>query len=524
MKHEFTDVLVIGSGIAGLMTADFLRNHMNVTILTKSALTHSNSYRAQGGIAAVQRDEDHWQAHFFDTLQAGYFHNEESITKLLVKEGPEAIALLESWNVPLDRDECGKLALGREGGHHEHRIVHAGGDQTGKKIIDTLQQRVKAHVTLKEYEMVGNLVIEADRCVGAWTKHANGEVTMYHASHVVLAAGGAAGLYEVSSNDRSITGDSIALAYRAGALLSDLEFIQFHPTMLMQEGHCYGLVSEAVRGEGGRLVTKDGKHIMDGVHALGDLAPRDVVAREIFRYYANGDAVFLDISKVKNFTKRFPAITKLCGDANVDLHQQRIPVAPGAHFTMGGVVANACGQTSIAGLYAVGEAARTGVHGANRLASNSLLEGIVFAKKTALYIASLSRTVKAEQRHALSSSTQEQPMGPLPTAAAIRDVLSKDVSIVRDEAGLQRALAFFAPYEAYAPTMAMDTVTLETLNMLHVGRLITLSAYERQESRGAHYRMDYPTMRETWNQHQIYRRREDGEQTKIARAAQSIFA
>ncbi|MDN4526249.1 L-aspartate oxidase [Fictibacillus fluitans] len=522
MNVQFTDVLVIGTGIAGLMTAECLRSHKNVTIITKSSFQNSNSYHAQGGIAAATQPDDHWTEHFLDTIKAGSFHNEEVLTEILVKEGPELISRLEKMNVPFDRNPDGTVSLGREGGHRKSRILHAGGDRTGSRIVTTLYNRIAGHVTIKENEMIGDLIVEGGRCRGAWTKLKNGEVTVYIAGAVILASGGAAGLYSVHSNDISITGDSIALAYRAGALLSDLEFLQFHPTMLFTHGKSFGLVSEAVRGEGAVLLTDQGDRVMKGIHELEDLAPRDIVARTIHQSLNRGRKVFLDVSNVKNFTKRFPTITKQCKRAQVSLEEGRIPVAPGAHFTMGGAVTNEWGQTTVPGLYAVGEASRTGVHGANRLASNSLLEGVVFSKRAALKILDEPGTSPASISNDLEKT---RPGRTLPEKEEIKEKMTRYAGIVRSPHGLREAIGWFERHNHWNPDVGCTTHELEVLNMLQTGHLIVTSAYIRKESRGGHYRTDFPVRNDgEWLKKQVYRRKDYYEQAEAKKTAAGIFA
>ncbi|SDM87080.1 L-aspartate oxidase [Fictibacillus solisalsi] len=524
MNVQFTDVLIIGIGIAGLMAAECLRSHQNVTIITKSSFQNSNSYRAQGGIAAATQQDDHWAEHFLDTIKAGRFHNEEALTEILVKEGPELISLLEKWNVPFDKNPDGKVSLGREGGHRKSRILHAGGDRTGSKMINALFNRVAGHVTIKEHEMVGDLIVEDGRCRGAWTKLENGEVAVYRAGAVILASGGAAGLYSVHSNDESITGDSIALAYRAGALLSDLEFLQFHPTMLYTQGKSFGLVSEAVRGEGGVLLTDQGDRVMKGIHELEDLAPRDIVARTIHQSINQGRKVFLDVSNVKNFTNRFPTITKQCNLARISLKDGWIPVAPGAHFTMGGAVTDEWGRTTVPGLYAVGEASRTGVHGANRLASNSLLEGVVFSKRTALNILEEPCAAPVSAPNSLDSM-QTKSAGWLPDKEEIKEKMTKYAGIVRTPDGLSEAIAWFEEYEKCTPDFGCTIHEMEVLNMLQTAKLIVTSAFMRKESRGGHYRTDFPVSNDReWLKKQIYRRKDYHEQAEAKKTAAGIFA
>ncbi len=520
MNTRKADVLIIGSGIAGLLAAKLLSVTKNVMLVTKGSLKNSNSILAQGGIAAAMDEHDHWKEHYSDTLTAGNYHNHVETTEILVKNAAKYIQQLIALGVPFDRNSNNELELGREGGHHRNRIVHAGGDATGNRIITQLISHVKKLVTFYENEMTFELLINNRKCVGAITKDSFGNIQFYQAEHIILATGGIGGLYSLSSNDITVTGDGIAMAYRAGASLIDLEFVQFHPTMLISQGKTYGLVSEAVRGEGARLVTNDGAYIMDNIHPLKDLAPRDIVAREIFYSLQNGNQIYLDITMIKDFKKRFPTISDMCEKNGIPIHTGRLPVAPGAHFIMGGIKTTSNGETSIPGLYAIGETAWTGVHGANRLASNSLLEGITFANRVAAHI--------------LQQSKQEQPLTvpicmnhklTLPAKKEIKETMTKHVGIIRDKHGLQTAKKWLEEYlPSYKGNQYLDVSIedMETVNMLTVGWLITLSALERTESRGGHYRTDYPKPNdEKWMKHYITRRRkwDESNQIKVPSAA-----
>ncbi|WP_035350003.1 L-aspartate oxidase [Fictibacillus gelatini] len=508
MNVTQSDVLIIGSGVAGLMAADFLRTKLNVTIITKSTFQQSNSYYAQGGISASIDPNDHWTDHFLDTITAGCFHNEATLTELLVQEAPDIIERLVSIGVPFDKTASGGLSLGREGGHRYPRIIHAGGDQTGAFIVKTLYDRLRKSIRIEEHEFAGDLIIQDGKCIGVWTKNKDDNIHFYYAKHIILATGGMAGLYEVTSNDETITGDGIAMAYRAGAALSDLEFVQFHPTMLYSQGKAHGLVSEAVRGEGARLVTEDGTPIMEGRHPLEDLAPRDIVARAIFKKMEEGLPVYLDITAVKNFATRFPSITKLCEKANIPIKNGRIPIKPGAHFSMGGVITDEWGETSIPHLYAIGEVARTGVHGANRLASNSLLEGMVFAKQTATHI--LSADCDMPQPDYPIPSTYSPLI--LPDKQAIKKTMGEKAGIVRHPVELKEAISWFESFDFSKCNMFCSTYDLEVINMLTVGWLTATSALMRTESRGGHYRSDYPVPNDQeWLRRQLIRKKVNDE-------------
>lgn len=499
MKGNVADVIIIGSGIAGLMAAELLSFEKNVIIITKSELDNSNSYLAQGGIAAVSSNDDDWRDHFIDTLIAGAYHNNHEMTRLLVQKGPEMINKLIQLGVKFDRDENGSFILGKEGAHRKRRILHAGGDATGKELVTKLIKRVKEHVRVIEHEMALDLIIQDGQCLGVEAINKENELTRYYAPHTVLATGGAGQLYEVTSNSPVITGDGIAMAFRAGAKIVDMEFVQFHPTMLVKQGKGIGLVSEAVRGEGARLRRKNGNYLMDGIHEMKDLAPRDIVAREIHHALKRGEQLFLDISMIDQFNERFPTITSICSKGGIDFNKGIIPVSPGAHFLMGGVEANKRGETSIPGLYAIGEVARTGVHGANRLASNSLLEGVVFANELAQAI--LHSTGKGKTSITVNLESRTPLLINLPTKMEIQQLMSKHVGIVRSEEGLFEALSWFKSYRKYFCKTKYIPASFEEneiVNMLLVGYLITYAAYIRKESRGGHYRSDYPFEQASW--------------------------
>jgi len=514
------DVLIIGSGIGGLLTAKLLSDKRKVVLITKGNLDNSNSILAQGGIAAAIDKNDHWKDHYRDTLTAGHDHNEERTTEILVKNATKSIQQLMELGVRFDRDTSEQLELGREGGHHHHRIVHAGGDETGRRVITQLIEHVKANVTIYSQEMALDLIIHDGRCIGTVTKDNQGNIYHYQADHTILATGGIGGLYNITSNDKTVTGDGIAMAYRAGAALVDLEFIQFHPTMLSSRGKVYGLISEAVRGEGARLIDNDHQPIMEKIHPLKDLAPRDIVARQIYYALAKGKQIYLDISMIKHFERRFPTIHGMCQKSGISMQKGKLPVAPGAHFIMGGVKTNLNGETTIPGLYAVGETAWTGVHGANRLASNSLLEGIVFANRIADHI------IKQTKQKSISySSDFIEPKLSLPPRAEIQKMMTKYVGIIRDQAGLLHAKEWFEQYLPSLKTkrwihLPLDEMT--KLNMLTVAWLITTSALYRTESRGGHYRKDYPTSEDHWRKRYITRRRKVDESNQTKEPAPTV--
>ena len=507
------DVIVVGSGLSALLTANYLSEHMNVIIFTKSSKNDNNSFLAQGGVACAIEHTDSWQLHYEDTLSAGCYHNEEDAVELLTKCGPGELQALIQKGMQFDRNGLGEFSLGMEGAHSKRRILHAGGDQTGKLLMEWLQSTLSEKVLMVEHETVIKLHVENERCCGVQTLNSNGERTNYFASRVILATGGAGSLYPYTSNNESITGMALSLAYQAGATLTDLEFMQFHPTMLSVNGKAVGLVSEAVRGEGAFLQNGQGQRFMEDVHPMNDLAPRDVVSRAIFQELDYGEKVYLNISKVEHFETRFPAITKLCTKHGIDLKADLIPVVPGAHFYMGGIHTTVHGETSLKGLFAVGEAACNGVHGANRLASNSLLETIVFSKTLADHLLAERTLVHPLIWHKKTNDTfdmdlLQQRVVPLPLKAEIQHMMMKHAGIVRNEEGLvelRNWLELFQPY-CKAITQLTDILQIEeieTIHMLQLCHLITEAALQRKESRGAHYRSDFPVAKESWRQVRI---------------------
>ncbi len=511
VSMPFADVVIIGSGMAALTAAEQLCEHKNVIIITKSAKERSNSMLAQGGVAAAIAGEDHWKDHSEDTIVAGCFHNNHEAVEILTRDGARYIKDMIHKGMKFDQDDHGSLHLGQEGAHNRRRILHAGGDATGRNLVEFMFTRLKDKVTFIENELALDLIVENGSCIGLFTMNSTGCIQHYFASHVILATGGCGSLYQVSSNDSMIIGDGIAMAYRAGAELCDLEFIQFHPTMLYTENRGNGLVSEAVRGEGAFLVNSSGEKIMQGVHELGDLAPRDIVARAIQRERHEGKDVFLDISMILDFKERFPTITSICQEAGVNIDGGLLPVAPGAHFLMGGVMTDMNGETSIKGLYAIGEVACTGVHGANRLASNSLLEGIVFGHNLANYI------LQKQSEPSLLSVHHASPRKlnvNLPDKSEIQEMMTKYVGIERSESGLLFAKEwveqFMAPKEFSVRYEIRSTEQISRINMLTNAWLIITSALVRTESRGGHFRRDFPFTNEKWQQKKVIRQKEEG--------------
>ncbi|MDG4655383.1 L-aspartate oxidase [Ectobacillus antri] len=480
------DVVIVGSGLAALCTAEKLCQQKNVIIITKRSIKDNNSYMAQGGIAAAIALDDHWCYHYQDTMEAGCYHNNPEAVSYLVQQGSSEIRKLLREGMLFDQDESG-LSLGREGAHGKRRILHAGGDATGKYLLEHMLEKVKKHVTIIEHEMVLDLIIEEGICKGIITRD-NQQVTYYYAPHTVLATGGIGALYAFSSNQNTITGDGIAMAYRAGAKLADLEFVQFHPTMLYVDGACKGLISEAVRGEGAVLRNSKGEQFMKR-YAQGDLSPRDVVSRAIHEQMLQGEKVYLDITPVAGFVERFPSISALCDEYGVCIAHGKIPVVPGAHFHMGGIATNLDGETSVPGLYAVGEVACNGVHGANRLASNSLLEGLVFGGRLGKYLLQ-----KQEEPFSLPIHKEVLYCNTLfPKQEELQHMMMTYAGIVRTEEGLQHAQRWLNQYTAHTENAIEPTnEQMKMKNMLLVAWLIVTAALNRRNSIGGHFRKDFP--------------------------------
>ncbi len=542
------DVLIIGSGVAALQLAKRLGDDKNVIVITKSFLKNGNSNLAQGGVAAAIGENDHPESHFADTLEAGRFHNESATVLAVTREAPELIEELWAEGCRFDTDEKGRLLLGMEGAHREHRIVHGGGDATGQQIMKHLASVSVGKFVVIENIFVFELIMDpSGQCIGAKGKKADGHVESFLADHVVLATGGCGQLYTHTSNAETVSGDGIALAYKAGAEVVDMEFIQFHPTLLYLDGKTHGLISEAVRGEGGRLVTDKGEPIMGDVHPMGDLAPRHIVAQTIYEYLRKGTQVYLDVSLIENFAVRFPTITTLCEKNHVDW-KNKIPVAPGSHFLMGGVKTDLIGRTSIKGLYAIGEVACTGLHGANRLASNSLLEGLFMGKKLSEWINDSGgrselnprsiewcKVNEMETVHSLNGIiNRDHPEDRctlnrtnncnirLPKVKDLQQSMMDNVGIVRSEEGLAREKHWLAGFQIDEWMKTdLEQLTVEEMTrvfMLITSWLITDSALKRTESRGGHFRSDYPCEKNhDWMGRKIiHKRNGNNEQIKTA--------
>lgn len=505
-----TDFIVIGSGIAGLRAAIALAEAGRVTVLTKDRIVESNTEYAQGGIAAALSEDDDAWLHFQDTIEAGAGLCDEEAVGVLVEEGPRYILELIEHGAEFDR-EGGRLAMTREGAHSRRRILHARGDATGHEIVRALLSwsRQFQNVEYLQHAYTQSLIVRDGRCVGVtFVDPGSGQVRALYARAVVLATGGAGQLYLRTTNPEVATGDGHAMAYRAGAVMADMEFVQFHPTALALAGAPCFLLSEALRGEGAILRNVCGERFMLRYDQRAELAPRDVTSRAIYFEMRRTRAphVYLDLSHLdRSFVRaRFPKIYSTCLLYDLDITRDLIPVSPAAHYFMGGVRTDTWGRTSIAGLYAAGEVACTGVHGANRLASNSLLEGLVFgarageaARMEAPETIETAEPPDWDFGHEADHSIQED------VRSEVKRIMWEKVGIVRSEAGLKEALA-------QLDQIAARPLSTRSWNFVTLARLVAEAALWRRESRGAHYREDYPERDDArFKRHTLQRRGRD---------------
>lgn len=503
------DYIIVGSGIAGLYAALKAREHGTVLVLTKGSIDECNTRYAQGGIAAPIGEGDSPRLHLEDTLRAGAGLVDNEAARILTEEAADRIADLVGFGVPFDTLD-GEITLGREGAHSLPRILHAGGDATGAHIELTLTSVARlSRITILEHCLAASLRVANGAIEGVEALDCRTNTRLDFSCRVlILATGGAGQLYKISTNPTVTTGDGIALAYRTGAEVMDLEFFQFHPTALRMPGVQPFLISEAVRGEGAFLRDAQGRAFMTDYDPAAELAPRDVVARAILTEMnkAGTDHVYLDVTHLppSRVTSRFPQIYRFCLDHGLDITTDRIPVSPAAHYTMGGVRTNIWGETNIRGLYACGEAACTGVHGANRLASNSLLETIVFAKRVVQRSLLKELRVNEASAEAVSLSQPKPAKVPPLDLGALQSLLWDRVGIVRDGRSLAEAKAVLSAWQASLgePT---DRPSHELASLLLCARLVTEGALMREESRGAHYRSDFPQRSQAWHRHIVFR-------------------
>ncbi len=498
MKTLNFDFIVVGSGLAGLLAAFHAADFGSVALISKSELDISNSNHAQGGIAAAIGEDDDPDLHLDDTLVAGRNLCDHDAVSLLVKEGLDRVNELISSGMEFDKDLNGHLKLGLEGGHSKRRILHADGDATGKMMTSFMLKKVlaKAEITPFEYCAAVRIIVEDDICKGVQAlQYLNGENILFIGKATILATGGLSRLYSRSTNPYTATGDGIALAWQAGARLADMEFIQFHPTALSVPGEDAYLISEAVRGEGAHLLDVNGIRFMTGIHPLAELAPRDVVASAIFkRMQETGSTIFLSLRHLNDIDleARFHSIVAHLKSLGINLLSDLIPIAPAAHYMVGGIRTDTWGQTSITGLFACGEVAATGVMGANRLASNSLLECLVYGKRVIekARIIGHHLPLKIEVKEIMLCQETDQDF--LKIKNELATIMTNQVGIVRDENGLKNALSVIDSISNNYINQSSDYNFHKMTNLTDICRLITLSAIERKESRGGHVRSDFP--------------------------------
>lgn len=506
-----TDFLIIGSGIAGLFTALKASLIGQVTVLTKKSIEDSNTGLAQGGIAAAVHEEDSPFLHLEDTLEAGAGLCNVEAVQVLVTEGPARVKELMDMGARFDTVN-GTIALTREGAHSKARILHAA-DATGEEIRQALVNRVMSQpgIVVRENQFLIDLITLKNECLGALVAdRESGEKMIYLAKATVVATGGIGQLYKYTTNPDIATGDGMAACFRAGCQLEDMEFVQFHPTVLASPTRQRFLISEAVRGEGAILVNSRGEAFMEKYHPLKDLAPRDIVARAIWNEMkeSGSNCVYLDLRHLKEAPRRFPTIYRTCLRHGFDLTKEPLPVSPAAHYIMGGVKTGLNGETGVYGLFACGEVACSGVHGANRLASNSLLEGIVFGDrivrvmKETMYRPTVQPRQVIEAVQGFESLPSPKGIGPQEAVEMVRETMWDKVGIIRSEEGLVQALKAVEEIKRNLIPREDQLAYYEAVNMLTVARVIIQGALWRRESRGAHFRSDYPERDDIkWRKH-----------------------
>lgn len=493
-----TDVVIIGSGAAGLSVAIHLPETLQVLLVSRSDLKEGCSYYAQGGIACVKDPADSVESHVKDTLFAGAGLCNEKLVRILASDGPAIIQAITS-DVTFDHAPDGQLLLGHEGAHSHRRILHAGGDATGKALVLGLQRRLARHKNVKILEHGRVLGFDKESSALRIWKHREDKIIQVQARQVVLATGGYSQLYQETTNPSTSTGDGIRLALDAGAEIMDMEFVQFHPTALFVAGAPRFLISEAVRGDGAILRNASGHPFMREYHELADLAPRDVVSRAILHEMIRGreSCAFLDLSHLKpaKVYERFPTIRAVCRDYELDLARQWIPVRPAAHYTMGGVRTDEWGRTRTPGLYACGEVAATGVHGANRLASNSLLEGLVFGARVARSIAEEGQNFRYDEDTSASQGDDRivEELDSDDLLNTLKSLMWRNVGVLRDRSQLlaaRRRLSYWLNIRLRPQLITHSWLNFRSLKW--VAWAVCKSALARQESRGAHWRDDFP--------------------------------
>ena len=523
LPQIFTDTLVIGGGVAGMRAAIAAAKYGDVILLAKGDLKNTNTSWAQGGIAVVTEQGDTFESHIADTLEAGAGLCEFDVVKRVVEQAPRLMNEVVEWGMQLDHDATGKLLVGREGGHNASRILHSGGDATGRELQRCLTAKLKATAGIRLFENCFSLDLitpsnqDGSPVMGAITHHPKFGLQMIWAKSTILATGGCGMLFRETTNPTQATADGLAMAYRVGATLADMSFIQFHPTTLYLAGASRSLISEAVRGQGAHLLDYAGNRFMLDVHPLAELAPRDIVSRAIVNQIAKqgGQHVWLDCRPIGGFSAKFPEIAALLKRFELDPSKDLIPVHPAAHYCVGGVRTDLDGRTDVPGLFAAGEVACTGLHGANRLASNSLLEGLVFGEAAGC-AAGEANTARAGMNgsrptHAsIISDIRPSDRGELDLAdvrQSLRSAMWKNVGIERSGArlaGVVEMIDFWARYTL--DKIFDDPQGWETQNLLFAGAVVARSAMWRCETRGCHDRSDHPNRESRFEVHDCWRR------------------
>jgi len=507
------DVVIVGTGVAGLYTAINLDRSLRVALITKESIQISNTTLAQGGIAAPLSQDDSPDIHYMDTIRAGAGLCDSNMVRILVDEAIENINILLKMNIPFDLDDEGEIVLGQEGAHSRRRIVHASGDATGRIISEHLGMKLKSCQNVTVFEntfLVDILTDSSNRAIGVVLKRKDKNLIVL-ARYIVLASGGYGYLYRYTTNPEVTTGDGCAAALRCGAKVVDMELVQFHPTVLYHEKNKSFLISEAVRGEGGILYNINNERFMPKYHPQAELAPRDVVSRSIYfeMQRTNSHNVFLDITHLDSefIKKRFPNIYKKCLELGLDITKERIPVAPAQHYSMGGVLSDEFGKTTVENLFVCGEAAGTRIHGANRLASNSLLEGLVFGRRIAEYINGSNIGEVKEVNVLYNCKEVKEFEGDVMVEIEIlRSKMNEFAGIVRNKEGLESLISYILDKLYSLTKVKLQTIKqIEYYNMLMIGYTIASSALMRKESRGSHYREDFPYQDDVnWKKHLVF--------------------
>jgi L-aspartate oxidase len=526
LPHFFTDVLIIGGGLAGLRAANAIDRKLNALVVTKDAIQQSNSSYAQGGIAGVMDPDDRFEEHVNDTLIAGGTLCDPAVVDMVIREAPQRIQELIEWGTHFD-EAAGKITLGREGGHSKSRIVHALGDMTGREVMRAVIQRTlqQPNVRVWENTFTIDLLTCEGACRGAIVANRHGEKMLVWARQTILATGGCGQVYRESTNPPVATGDGHALGYRAGAQLRDMEFIQFHPTVLYIAGGSRSLITEAVRGEGGWLVDKDGHRFMPEYDPRAELAPRDIVSQSIVTQMekTRHPCVYLDVTHLdRDFVKkRFPGIAAACLQFGIDITRDKIPVRPGAHYMIGGLTIDEHGQTTIPGLWAAGEVSSSGLHGANRLASNSLLEGLVYGAHAGAAASEAALAQETDYRvYPLENAVVAPPAEPLDLADirnSLKSLMWRNCGVRRDRELLDEALETVDGWRRYVLARQFDdTHGWELQNMLTLSRVMIQAALLREESRGVHLRVDYPRIDDARFNNHLWFERQESNSTELS--------